>query len=47
MDLQVDDIYKLMDAIKDTLGKEYTPQVEAAWNKLYSVMSENMMDMKF
>jgi hemoglobin-like flavoprotein len=37
----------LMDAIKDTLGKEYTPQVEAAWNKLYSVMSENMMDMKF
>ena len=37
----------LMEAIKDTLGKEYTPGVKTAWTKLYTVMSDNMKDMKF
>lgn len=37
----------LLSAIKDTLGKDFTPEVKAAWTKLYTVMSGNMKDMNF
>jgi len=37
----------LLNAIEETLGDEFTPEVKAAWKKLYAVMSENMKTMKY
>jgi hemoglobin-like flavoprotein len=33
----------LLWAIKDTLGTDFTPEVEAAWRAVYDMMAENAM----
>ena len=34
----------LLDALRDQLGEEFTPQVEAAWAELYGIASKVMID---
>ncbi|NNK79675.1 MAG: globin [Litoreibacter sp.] len=35
----------LMDTFRDTLGDDFTPEMEASWRKAYGMIAEKMMEL--